>query len=54
MDQEKSTSPTICAAVKIDSSSIDIAIEKANRLVALLREASTIIDSLSGKLRSEP
>lgn len=34
-------------SIKVDSSDIDLAIEKANRLVELLREAATIIDSLS-------
>ena len=40
--------------VEIDATAIDIAIEKANRLVMLLREAATIIDSLSsgGQLES--
>lgn len=33
--------------ITVDSSDIDLAIEKANRLVELLREASSIIDSLS-------
>ena len=41
---------TTCrVGVDVDSSSIDAAIEKANRLVELLREASSIIDSLSGR-----
>lgn len=39
--------------VTVDSSSIDCAIEKANRLVELLREASTLIDSLSAGLHLE-
>ena len=34
---------------KIDTTEIDEAIKKANRLVELLQEASTIDDSLSGK-----
>ena len=54
MDQVKSDGRKICATVEVDSSSIDVAIEKANRLVELLREASAIIDSLSGRLKSEP
>lgn len=33
----------------IDTASLDEAIEKANRLVELLQEASNIVDSLSGK-----
>lgn len=36
---------------KIDTAEIDEATKKANRLVELLQEASTIIDSLSGKVR---
>ena len=40
--------PTYDVDIVVDSSSIDTAIEKANRLVELLREASFIIDSLSG------
>lgn len=34
---------------KIDTAKIDEAIKKANRLVELLKEASTIADSLSRK-----
>ena len=34
---------------KIDTTEIDEAIKKANRLVELLQEASTIADPLSGK-----
>ena len=34
---------------EIDTTEIDEAIKKANRLVELLQEASTIADSLSGK-----
>ena len=34
---------------KIDTAEIDEAIKKANRLVELLQEESTIADSLSGK-----
>ena len=36
---------------KIDTTEIDEAIKKVNRLVELLQEASTIADSLSGKLK---
>ena len=39
--------------VEVDSTSLDAAIEKANRLVALLREAAQIIDSLSKAVKSE-
>ena len=53
MDQVESDRLKLHATVEVDGSSIDAAIEKANRLVELLREASAIIDSLSGKLRSE-
>lgn len=34
--------------IDLNSEALDEAIEKANRLVALLREAQQIIDSLSG------
>ena len=39
--------------VEVDCTSIDVAIEKANRLVELLREATTLIDSLSAGLHLE-
>lgn len=39
--------------ISVDDADLDRAIEKANRLVELLREASAIIDSLSGNIRSE-
>lgn len=45
MDERKKTSIKIL----VDYSELDAAIEKANRLTELLREASEIIDSLSGK-----
>ena len=35
-------------AINVECKDLDIAIEKANRLVELLREAQQIIDSLSG------
>ena len=35
--------------IHFDCTELDVAIEKANRLVELLREASAIIDSLSGQ-----
>lgn len=35
--------------ISVDSSELDAAIEKANRLTELLREASDIIDSLAGR-----
>ncbi len=34
--------------IEIDTKQLDEAIEKANRLLTLLREAQTIINSLSG------
>lgn len=39
--------------VNVDSTSLDEAIEKANRLVELLREVQQIIDSLFGMKKSE-
>lgn len=39
--------------VEVDISSIDLAIEKANRLVLLLKEAVTIIDSLASSQKLE-
>lgn len=41
--------PDLKLTAKIDTAEIDEAIKKANRLVELLQEASTIIDSLSGR-----
>lgn len=35
--------------IEVNSEGLDQAIEKANRLVELLREAQRIVDSLSGK-----
>lgn len=35
--------------ISIDSDSLDVTIEKANRLVELLREAQRIVGCLSGK-----
>lgn len=43
----------ITTKIKVDISELDSAIEKANRLVELLREAETITDSLSGRKRSD-
>ncbi len=40
--------------VSLDSTSLDEAIEKANRLVGLLSEAVQIIDSLSSAKDLEP
>lgn len=39
--------PDITLTAKIDTTEIDEAVKKANRLVELLQEASTIADSLS-------
>ena len=41
--------PEVKLTAKVDMTEIDEAIKKANRLVELLQEASTIADSLSGK-----
>lgn len=38
--------------IDVNSEELDNAIEKANRLVELLREAQQIVDSLSGKERN--
>lgn len=40
-------------AIRLDSEELDNAIEKANRLVELLREVQQIVDSLSGAEKSE-
>lgn len=39
--------------INLDSGALDNAIEKANRLVELLREVQQIVDSLSGAEQSE-
>lgn len=39
--------------ISLDSGALDNAIEKANRLVELLREVQQIVDSLSGAEKSE-
>lgn len=41
-------------AINIDVTQLDEAIEKANRLVELLQEATQIISSLSGLKMLEP
>lgn len=43
--------PTV--KIEIDNNELDTTMEKANRLVGLLREAKQIISSLSGKEESE-
>lgn len=35
--------------INVNTAGLDAAIEKANRLLELLREAASIIDSLSGR-----
>ena len=35
--------------INVNTAGLDVAIEKANRLLELLREAASIIDSLSGR-----
>lgn len=40
--------------ISVEMKELDAAIEKANRLVELLREASSIISSLSKEVGSEP
>lgn len=54
MEESKVPVAACSFAVNVDSSSIDETIEKANRLVELLREAAAIIDSLSGKIPQNP
>lgn len=39
--------------IDLNSEALDEAIEKANRLVELLREVQHIVDSLSGSKKSE-
>lgn len=39
--------------IAVDTAELDVAIEKANRLLELLREAASIIDSLSAQ-KSKP
>lgn len=48
MADEKTGKCLTTLTVEVDCTGLDAAIEKANRLVELLREASTIIDSLCG------
>lgn len=50
MDKKKAPS----VKISVDCSSIDQATEKANRLADILREASSIIDSLSGAKIQNP
>lgn len=50
MNQDK---PVREVEIKINCGSIDQTIEKANRLVELLKEASSLIDSLSRSVSLE-
>lgn len=53
MEAENSKKSGLSVKINIDSSSLDSAIEKANRLNALLREAASLIDSLSAGNQSK-
>lgn len=48
---ERETKPKLF--IEVETPGLDEAIEKANRLVELLREASSIIDSLRGEKQLE-
>lgn len=50
---QASNQSSVSVKIEVDSDELDIAIEKANRLVELLREAQQIISSLSGKEDTE-
>ena len=43
-----------CVTVAVECPGLDQVIEKANRLVELLREASAIIDSLTARMDQNP
>ena len=47
---EQSRARNMRFRIKVDCSDLDKAIEKANRLAELLREAAAIISSLSGSV----
>ena len=47
MEEVRNTDTTV--EINIDSESLDIAIEKANRLVELLQEVQRIVGCLSGQ-----
>lgn len=53
MEAEKKEYGGIRVKVDVDTSSLDSAIEKANRLASLLREANSLIDSLSSGSQSK-
>lgn len=50
---QASNQSSVSVKIEVDSDELDIAIEKANRLVELLREAQQIISSLSGREDTE-
>lgn len=50
---ERETEPKHSLFIEVETPGLDEAIEKANRLVELLREASSIIDSLRGEKQLE-
>ena len=54
MDERETPQRRFGVAVDVDCTALDEAIEKTNRLVELLREVATIIDSLSLGVRSDP
>lgn len=47
MDKKTEKANKYSLKIEVDYADVDKAIEKVNRLVALLQEASSIIDSLS-------
>ena len=47
VDEKTETANKYSLKIEVDYADVDTAIEKVNRLVELLREASSIIDSLS-------
>lgn len=47
MDEKTETANKYSLKIEVDCADVDKAIEKVNRLVELLQEASSIIDSLS-------
>lgn len=49
ISDKKRNKPSIEVDIKVEHMELDEAIEKANQLIELLREAQKIVDSLSGK-----
>ena len=47
MEKKNETANKYSLKIEVDCAAVDTAIEKVNRLVELLQEASSIIDSLS-------